>query len=135
MTQGTLLPNLSEVKLICLRPKGGAIQIELQACRACSCCPVCGTLSHRVHSRPVRLLTSATTTRRELAGDHLRKHGPTERMCVKERDYSNSHALVVTATSPGNQRALRPHKSHAIGYDGQHRELMDQHPTSHVHIP
>lgn len=29
MAQGTLLPNLSEVKLVCLRPKDGAIQMEL----------------------------------------------------------------------------------------------------------
>ncbi len=56
MTQGTLLPNLSEVKLICLRPKDGAIQMELQSCRAFSCCPVCGTSSHRVHSRYSRCL-------------------------------------------------------------------------------
>jgi transposase len=56
MTQGTLLPNLSDVKLICLRPKDGAIQMELQACRAFSRCPMCGTSSHRVHSRYSRRL-------------------------------------------------------------------------------
>ncbi len=56
MTQGTLLPNLSEVKLICLRPKDGAIQMELQACRAFSACPLCGTPSRRVHSRYSRRL-------------------------------------------------------------------------------
>jgi transposase len=56
MTQGTLLPNLSEVKLICLRPKDGAIQMELQACRAVSACPLCGTPSRRVHSHYSRRL-------------------------------------------------------------------------------
>jgi hypothetical protein len=33
MIQGTLLANLSEVKLVCLRPEDGAVQMELQACR------------------------------------------------------------------------------------------------------
>ncbi len=56
MTQGTLLPNPYEVKLICLRPKDGAIQMELQACRAFSACPLCGTPSGRVHSRYSRRL-------------------------------------------------------------------------------
>jgi len=56
MTQGTLLPNLSEVKLICLRPKDGAIQMDLQVCRTSSSCPVCGTSSDRVHSRYSRHL-------------------------------------------------------------------------------
>ena len=56
MAQGTLLPNLSEVKLICLSPKDGAIQMELQACRVSSSCPACGTLSDRVHSRYGRRL-------------------------------------------------------------------------------
>jgi transposase len=56
MIQGTLLPSLSEVKLVCLRPKDGAIQMELQACRSFACCPLCGTSSHRVHSRYSRCL-------------------------------------------------------------------------------
>lgn len=56
MIQGTLLPNLSEVTLVCLRPMAGAIQMELQACRSVACCPVCGTSSHRVHSRYSRCL-------------------------------------------------------------------------------
>ncbi len=56
MTQGTLLPNLSEVELICLRPKDGSIQMELQACRTFSACPLCGTPSGRVHSRYTRRL-------------------------------------------------------------------------------
>ncbi len=51
MVQGTLLPNHSEVKLIRLRPKDGAIQMEVQGCRADVVCPVCGTASARVHSR------------------------------------------------------------------------------------
>jgi hypothetical protein len=33
MAQGTLLPNHAEVKLLCLRPKDGAIQMEVQGCR------------------------------------------------------------------------------------------------------
>src|ERR1700681_1671166 len=56
MAQGTLLPNLSEVRLACLRPKDGAIQMELQACRTSSSCPACGSLSRRVHSRYLRRL-------------------------------------------------------------------------------
>jgi transposase len=56
MIQGTLLPSLSEVKLVCLRPKDGAIQMELQACRSFACCRLCGTSSHRVHSRYSRCL-------------------------------------------------------------------------------
>jgi hypothetical protein len=56
MAQGTLLPNHFEVKLICLRPKDGAIQMELQACRTFSSCPTCGTTSRRVHSRYTRRL-------------------------------------------------------------------------------
>jgi transposase len=56
MIQGTLLPNLFEVKLVCLRPKDGAIQMELQACRTFASCRVCGTSSHRVHSRYSRRL-------------------------------------------------------------------------------
>ncbi len=56
MSQGTLLANLSEGKLICLRPKDGAIQMELQACRAFSACPLCGTPSRRVPSRYSRRL-------------------------------------------------------------------------------
>jgi transposase len=50
MTQGTLIPNVSEVKLICLRPKDGAIQMLLRCCRSSSACPACGTCSSRVHS-------------------------------------------------------------------------------------
>ena len=60
MAQGTLLPNLSEVRLACHRPKDGAIQMELQVCRTSSSCPACGSLSRRVHSRylgPLRIRT------------------------------------------------------------------------------
>jgi transposase len=89
MTQGTLLPNLSEVKLICLRPKDGAIQMELQTRRSCSCCPACGTSSRRVHSRywrclgdlpwerfPVRIVLS--TRKFFCAGDGCRRRIFTE---------------------------------------------------------
>ena len=54
MTQGTLIPNISEVALVCLRPKDGAIQMVLRACRPSSACPVCGTSSRRIHSRYLR---------------------------------------------------------------------------------
>lgn len=56
MAQGTLLPNHAEVKLLCLRPKDGAIQMEVEGCRARVTCPVCGTPSGRVHSRCARRL-------------------------------------------------------------------------------
>jgi len=56
MTQGTLIPNVSEVALVCIRPKDGAIQMVLRACRPSSACPFCGTVSTRVHSRYLRKL-------------------------------------------------------------------------------
>jgi transposase len=56
MTQGTLIPNISEVALICLRPKDDLIQMLLRASRSFSVCPVCGTASRRVHSRYLRKL-------------------------------------------------------------------------------
>jgi transposase len=56
MTEGTLIPNISEVVLVCLRPKDGAIQMVLRACRSSSACPCCGTVSKRVHSRYHRKL-------------------------------------------------------------------------------
>jgi transposase len=72
MNRGTLIPNSSEVKLICLQPKAGAIQVELRACQPSSLCPGCGSRSSRVHSRyrrtigdlpweglPVRILLQA----------------------------------------------------------------------------
>jgi transposase len=56
MTQGTLIPNISEVALVCLRPKDGAIQMVLRACRSSSACPICGSISRRIHSRYLRKL-------------------------------------------------------------------------------
>ena len=56
MTQGTLIPNISEVALICLRPKDGVVQMLLRACRSFSACPICGTSSRRIHSRYLRKL-------------------------------------------------------------------------------
>ena len=56
MRQGTLIPDNAEVELICLRPKDGAIQMQLRACRGFSSCPACGTVSRRVHSRYLRKL-------------------------------------------------------------------------------
>jgi transposase len=56
MTQGTLLPNPTEVKLISLRPKAGVIEMQLRACRSDAVCPSCSRSSQRVHSRYVRVL-------------------------------------------------------------------------------
>jgi transposase len=56
MRTGTLVPNNSEVALICLRPKDGAIEMQLRTCHASSTCPSCGTVSQRVHSRYRRTL-------------------------------------------------------------------------------
>jgi transposase len=56
MPQGTLIPNISEVALICLRPKDGVIQMVVRACRCFSVCPACGTASRRIHSRYFRKL-------------------------------------------------------------------------------
>ena len=46
MNRGTLIPNSSEVELICLQPKAGAIQVELRACQPSSLCPSCGSRSY-----------------------------------------------------------------------------------------
>ena len=56
MRQGTLIPDTSEVALLLLRPKDGAIQIVLRAAREFSVCPDCHTASRRVHSRYFRKL-------------------------------------------------------------------------------
>ncbi len=56
MSHGTLVPNIAEVTLICLRPKDGAIEMQLRTCHASSKCPACGTSSRRVHSRYRRTL-------------------------------------------------------------------------------
>jgi transposase len=47
---------MAEVTLVCLRPKDGAIQMQLRTCRAFSTCPACGAASRRVHSRYRRKL-------------------------------------------------------------------------------
>jgi transposase len=57
MNRGTLIPDSAEVKLMCLRQKGGAVQIELSATRSSSQCPSCGRLSSRVHSRYWRTIS------------------------------------------------------------------------------
>jgi len=56
MRQGTLIPDTSEVALLFLRPRDGAIQIVLQADREFSVCPDCNSASRRVHSRYCRKL-------------------------------------------------------------------------------
>ena len=56
MRQGCLVPNTAEVALVCLRPKDGAIQMQLRTCRSFSTCPACGTTSGRGHSRYQRKL-------------------------------------------------------------------------------
>lgn len=48
-------PNITEVALICLRPKEDAIGMQWRTCHACSKYPACGTASSRVHSRYRRL--------------------------------------------------------------------------------
>ena len=53
MVQGTLLPNSTEVKLVSLRSKAGAIEMHLRACRRDAVCPSCNRSSSRVHSRYV----------------------------------------------------------------------------------
>src|ERR1700737_5376387 len=82
MAQGTVLRNLYEVRLACLRPKDGAIQMELQACRTSSSCPACGSLSRRVHSRYLRRL-----------GD-LPWEGLPVRILLYTRKFSASTAVV-----------------------------------------
>jgi len=44
------------VKLVSLRPKAGAIEMHLRACRSDAVCPACNRSSGRVHSRYVRVL-------------------------------------------------------------------------------
>jgi transposase IS204/IS1001/IS1096/IS1165 family protein len=56
MRQGCLVPNIAEVTLVCLRPKDGAIEMQLRARRSISTCPACGTASRRVHSHYQRKL-------------------------------------------------------------------------------
>ena len=56
MTHGSLVPNIAEVSLVCLRSQDGVIQMQLRTCRTFSTCPACGTASRRVHSRYLRKL-------------------------------------------------------------------------------
>lgn len=56
MRHGCLVPNIAEVTLVCLRPKDGAIEMQLRAHRSISTCPECGTASRRVHSHYQRKL-------------------------------------------------------------------------------
>lgn len=42
--------------MVCLRPKAGAIEVELRACRPSSLCPICGSHATRVHSRYQRTI-------------------------------------------------------------------------------
>ena len=56
MTHGSLVPNIAEVALVCLRSQGGAIQMQLRTCRSSSSCPARGTASRRLHSRYQRKL-------------------------------------------------------------------------------
>jgi transposase len=82
----TLIPNTAEVELICLRPKAGAIEMELRARRSSSSCPCCGHNSMQVHSWyrrtladlpwegfPVRILlhTRKFFCRNELCARHI----------------------------------------------------------------
>jgi transposase len=56
MRQGTLVPDIAEVELVCLGRIAGAIEMRLKACRIFATCPACGTSSQKVHSRYVRRL-------------------------------------------------------------------------------
>ena len=47
---------MAEATLVCLRPKDGAIEMQLRARRTISTCPACGTASRRVHSHYQRKL-------------------------------------------------------------------------------
>jgi transposase len=47
---------MTEVTLICLRPKDGVIEMQLRARRSFSTCPACGTASRRVNSHYQRRL-------------------------------------------------------------------------------
>jgi transposase len=53
MRQGCPVPNIAEVTLVCLRPKDGAIEMQLRARRSISTCPAA---SRRVHSHYQRKL-------------------------------------------------------------------------------
>ena len=53
----TLIPNAAEVELVCVRPKAGAIELEVRARRPSSSCLSCGRISTQVHSGYRRTLT------------------------------------------------------------------------------
>jgi transposase len=57
MRQGTLVPDIAEVELVCLGRVAGALEMRLKTCRICATCPTCGTPSQKVHSRYVRRLS------------------------------------------------------------------------------
>lgn len=56
MSQVTLLPNPTEVKLVSLRSTFGAVEMRLRTCRPAGICPSCGGSSSQVHSRYTRVL-------------------------------------------------------------------------------
>jgi transposase len=56
MRASTLLPDVSELELVCLRQQDGAIQMELRTAGSSAVCPECHTPSRRVHSRYLRKL-------------------------------------------------------------------------------
>ncbi len=56
MRGSALLPDVSELELVCLRQQDGAIQMELRTAGTSAVCPDCHTPSRRVHSRYLRKL-------------------------------------------------------------------------------
>jgi transposase len=52
----TILPDTEVLKLLYVRASGESITLVARTTRAEVCCPVCGTLSRKVHSRYVRTL-------------------------------------------------------------------------------
>jgi transposase len=56
MRSGTLVPNITEVELVCLGRVACSIEMRLKTCRALAICPSCGASSRKVHSRYVRRL-------------------------------------------------------------------------------
>ena len=56
MRTGELLPNSTEVRLVCLRQRAGTVEVELRTCQPTSVCPSCGAASGGVHSRYRRKL-------------------------------------------------------------------------------
>ena len=56
MRTGELLLNSTEVRLVCLRQRAGAVEVKLRTYRTTSVCPSSGDVSSRVHSRYRRKL-------------------------------------------------------------------------------